>query len=167
MKINLYTLKKPQVELFGISVPEFVYAKTQEDGFYTIGAVKEEEEECTLLGMVQFHTNVTRDGRYFVEVVYVYVTDEFRRDGIGSKLMDRVRKITKNCDVETMTALLPADDESDMDIESPVEEVGEFLDMLGFSKVESNLKMFGTILYEGYPDLSDADVVRYTKLLKL
>ncbi len=167
MKIKLYTFQKKDMELFGDALPEYVYENIGKNSYFTLGAVGEEEEQAILLGMVQFHSNVTRKGQYFVEVVYIYVMEEFRRNGVGSKMMDRVTRITKKSDVDNLTLLLPAEEGTEPVMDMPVKGMEEFLEVLGFTKTDVNLNLFESVLKENNPELKEEAVERYTKLLKL
>ncbi|MCR5453056.1 MAG: GNAT family N-acetyltransferase [Lachnospiraceae bacterium] len=167
MKTDLYTLTQSNVKYFSMKLPDFIYEKVDSNGFFTLGAVGYKGDDGFPIGMAQFHSNITRDGRFFVEIVYLYVMEEFRRNGIGSKLIDRVRKINKKCDIETLTILIPSENNTELGLDISPDEMAKFFDILGFSKVDVNLKMYETVLTENHPNLEETDVVRYTKFLKL
>ncbi|MCR5452209.1 MAG: GNAT family N-acetyltransferase [Lachnospiraceae bacterium] len=167
MKVELYTLKKDDVECFSSSLPKDVYENTDKDGFFAIGAVGTREKQSVPVGIIQFHTNITSDEQFFVEITYLYIAEDYRRDGIGSTLIDSVRNINKNSAVDILTALIPTEDINENNMDITVKEFGEFFDMQGFSKEDVNLKMYSSVVTDVYPNINETNFVRYTKLLQL
>jgi GNAT superfamily N-acetyltransferase len=162
----MYTLTKSEMNLFEGLLPDYVIAGVQEKGYFTLGAIGENGEEHRLLGMAQFHSNITDDGEYYVELVYVYVMEAYRRQGIGTKLLDRVRTILRKSDVQVLTLLVPSDDKGDFNTELPPADIEAFLTELGFMEMNADFGKWETILKEVYPKLSDKDVKRYLKMIK-
>ncbi len=167
MRTEIYTLTKADLPLFKGLLPEYVSSRTQKKGYFTLGAIGVEEEKHILLGMAQFHSGITDNGEYYVELVYVYVVEEYRRSGIGTKLLDRVRTILRKSGVKTLTLLIPAADKGDFRSDLPVASLEKFFGELGFTLTKADFDKWESFLREEYPDLTEKDVKRYIKMIKV
>ena len=166
MKVGMYTLDADDLEMFRDSLPEYMIDRAYERGFFTIGAVDESEEESgddALIGVAQFYINITPQGECFAELIYVYVKEDARRDGIGTKLIERVNRILKKSGIKVCTLLLDvADDDAGYGI--PVEEIEEFLQMCSFRKTKEDINTWATVLDDVYASLSEEEMLRYVRL---
>ena len=132
IKTAFFSLTKSDIDLFKGKIPEHVAGKRQADGYFTIGLVGREEENYYLLGMAQFVSNVTDKSKNYARLVHIYVDENFRRMGYGTKIVNKISSILENSGAKAFVFLLSESDDHNSDdhnsnMEIPKEEFIEFM----------------------------------------
>ena len=125
MKTELYSLTYDDLDIFNGDLSEVVFKNIDKPGFYTIGAIENSDEEENPVGLVQFFVDIRSNGECFGKLVDVYVPVEYRRNGVGTKLVDKVTDILKKSDIKSCIAFLP--DEPGKEFSIPLGELSKFL----------------------------------------
>lgn len=103
MKYEMYTLYRDDIGGFEDSLPEFVLKNCEKDGCFMIGAVDTDEN---LVGLAQFYVGMLENGEFISDLVYIYVSEEFRRNGAASKMIAKVHSILKQSGLDKSIAFL-------------------------------------------------------------
>ena len=164
MRTGMYMLDGDDLEVFRDTLPDYMIDRALERGFFSIGAVAKDGEEDTLVGAAQFYINITPKGECFAELIYVYVVEDCRRQGIGYKLIECINRILKKSGIKVCTLLLDLEEDSLAGYGLPVKEIESFLQMCSFRKTKDEVNAWATILDDVYTDLTDEDIIRYTLL---
>ncbi len=101
MRTEIYTLEKENLDIFEGIIPSEITNNVPEPGYFTIGAVSKVDGEDVLMGLSQFYIDITSEGECFADLMYVYVLDDYREQGIGLKLVEKVNSILKKSDVKS------------------------------------------------------------------
>ena len=134
MKLVFYTLDNDEIaELtddYEVSVPTRGGEK-----IFSIGAYTKPEDDDKLLGMVQFRLGIYDDGECYAVMDHIYVDEDTRRQGVGTKLFDKANRILKKCDIKTSIIDLSGDPKA-----SPEDEDAflAFLKEVGYIAVKSD-----------------------------
>lgn len=107
MRIGIYTLDKDDLNTMADFLPDFVVERAQKPGYFSLGAVGKVDDEDRIVGAAQFYIDINASGECFAYLIYVYVMEDFRRDGIGTKLVDKIGSILKKSDIKMCVACLP------------------------------------------------------------
>ena len=132
MRTEIYTLDRDDLTILSDYLPEYVVERSYLPGYFTLGAVGQVDEEDTLLGMTQFYININSDGECFAELVYIYVLEDYRHNGVGTRLIERVNRILKKSDIKTCMLLIPSEDDKLMGYETPGTELENFFKECSF-----------------------------------
>ena len=84
MRIRLFTLKKDEASLFEDNIPQSVCDRIGQRGYFTLCAADVCNDPA---GLCQFYVGQLYDGRSVAEIVYIYVKEEYRRQGVASRLI--------------------------------------------------------------------------------
>ena len=103
MKFGMYTVSKKDIEMFADQLPEYVIENCGKKGCFMIGAV---DEENTLIGLAQFYIGMLEGGEFISDVIYVFVDEEYRRNGAASKMLNKVHSILKKSGIEKSLTLV-------------------------------------------------------------
>lgn len=107
MRTQMYTLGKSDIERFQEKLPKYVIENSSKKGYFTLGAFGMDNTDKQLIGVVQFYINITADSKYVSEIVYIYVRSDYRSQGIGTRLLERVDRILKKSQVDINLVMLP------------------------------------------------------------
>ena len=103
MRYGMYTLSRQDVEKFKDALPGYVLANCGRKGVFVIGA---SDKDGQVIGMAQFYVGMLPGNDAVADIVYVYVADEYRGNGVASKMIAEVHKIMKKSGGEKCLALL-------------------------------------------------------------
>ena len=107
MKTAIKSLNRYSILGFYDLIPEPVIKAGRGEGFFPIGIVSREGDEESLLGMAVFFVSSTANRRGYAELIYIYVIEEYRRQGLGQKLMEGMEDILKKSGLKFSLAILP------------------------------------------------------------
>lgn len=125
VKTDIYTLDLDDLKAFGEEIPDKITANVNKPGFFTIGAVGVTDGDEKLVGMSQFYIDITSEGECFANLMYVFVVDGYRRQGVGTKLVDKVNNILKKSEIKMCIARVP--EEKSKAIMIPLKDFEKFL----------------------------------------
>ena len=102
MRVALYTLAGEDMADLQENYGEFV-SNLGKLNYFSIGAYTytESEEEDRLAGVVQFYLDIYDDGECYAILDYIYVKDDIRHHGVGTKLIDKANRVLKMSDIKT------------------------------------------------------------------
>ena len=164
MRTGIFTLDKSHLEMMDTELPNYVVDRAADTGYFTIGAVVTEDDEELLVGAAQFYINITEEGECFAEVIYVYVKDDYRREGIGAKLLERVSRILKKSGVNTSMTLIPASVKSVLKYEMSNEEIESFFKDSSYIALSEGMAAYSSTLFDIFPKLDEKQVKRFVRL---
>ena len=107
MRIGIYTLDKEDMEAVAQFLPDYVVERAHEPGYFSLGAVAKVDGEDRIVGISQFYIDINSSGECFSFLIYNYVMEDFRRNGVGTKLIDKIGSILKKSDIKMCVACLP------------------------------------------------------------
>ncbi len=136
MKTVVKSLNRYSILGFYELVPEPVIKAGRGGSFFPIGIVSREGNEGSLLGMAVFFVNSTPNRRGYAELIYVYVIEEYRRQGLGQKLMEGMDDILKKSGLKFSLVLLPPPDSDGILQDISAEELKLFLISCGYIPTE-------------------------------
>jgi ribosomal protein S18 acetylase RimI-like enzyme len=84
MRIRLFTLKREDASLFEDDIPKSVCDRIGQRAYFTLCAADVYNDPA---GLCQFFVGQLSDGRSIAEIVFVYVKEEYRRQGVASRLI--------------------------------------------------------------------------------
>lgn len=100
MKVAFYTLDDD--ELVDLKDDHKIYVPDPGgQRRFSIGAYTKSGDENELLGMVQFKLGIYDDGECYAMMDYIYVNAEIRRQGVGTRLLDKANRVLKKSDIKT------------------------------------------------------------------
>ncbi|MCR5452836.1 MAG: GNAT family N-acetyltransferase [Lachnospiraceae bacterium] len=146
MKVGLYTLAKNDVEIFKGIVPDEVIENTGKTGYFVLGAV---DEEYKVIGITQFYINMLTDEECDAQFVYLYVTDEYRNEGIASQMIEKVHRILRKSDISKSLVLLSKEENTEGNGLIVSEDKEEIFEKNGyiFMRVDPSSAQFLSMLY--------------------
>ena len=139
MRMQFYTLEKQDIEPLRQYIPSNTADRTGEEGYFTLGAVCFTEEEAKLMGMAQFYVDSAADSDCYAELVYVYVTEEYRRQSVGARMVSKADAILSAEGVGVFMTRFSPDDENRPAGELPGDEKEEFLKECGFIATKEDI----------------------------
>ncbi len=157
MRTGIYTLDKEDLETMKDILPDFVIERSHEPGYFSLGAVGKVDGEDVIVGVAQFYIDINASGECFAYLIYSYVIDEFRRDGIGTKLIDKIGSILKKSDIRMCVARLPIKKDVFLYSITPKENVEDFIKACDFIATKEE------IVGETLPDSTDKNT-KYVRL---
>ena len=107
MRIGIYTLDKADMEAVAQFLPDYVVERAHEPGYFSLGAVAKVDGEDRVVGISQFYIDINSSGECFEFLIYNYVMEDFRRNGVGTRLIDKIGSILKKSDIKMCVACLP------------------------------------------------------------
>ena len=164
MRTGIFTLDKTHLEMMNTQLPDYVVDRAADMGYFTIGAVVTEDDEEMLVGAAQFYINITEEGECFAEIIYVYVREDYRREGIGAKLLERVSRILKKSGVNTSMTLIPASVRSTLQYELSPEEIESFFKDSSYIAMSEGMAAYSSVLFDVFPKLDENQVKRFVRL---
>ena len=159
MKTVVKSLNRYSILGFYELVPEPVIKAGRGESFFPIGIVSREGNEESLLGMAVFFVNSTPNRRGYAELIYVYVIEEYRRQGLGMKLMEGMDDILKKSGLKFSLAVLPPSGEDGILQGISSEELKLFLIYCGYIPTEERQYLRDCALEDLFTqeDFSDAE----------
>ncbi len=164
MRTELYTLDREDLVALEGEVPEYVISRAHDPGYFTLGAVTSKDDDDIVVGIAQFFINITPDGECFSEMIYVYVDKEYRRQGIGTKMVERVSRILKKSSVRTSTFILPDTLDDRLDYESGADEISKFFKECDYISAKDDSDVWITVMNEIIPGIEKRKVTRFVRL---
>ena len=155
MRTEIYTLDKDDLSMLSGVLPEYVIERADLPGYFSLGAVANVGGEDTLTGVAQFYININADGECFAEVLFVYVLEEYRRQGVGTKLVERINRILKKSDVKTSTLLIPEDADEIMGFETGGKDLENFFKECSYISTREEMAVWRTELGSVLADVAD------------
>ena len=165
MKTIVYSLARKDLERMSSVLPDHVREKAGQSGCFTLGAVVSDGEKNLLTGMCQFFINPVTEDQIVAELAYTYVYEEYRREGVGLALLDRMTSILKKSGVEKSLTILVSGEEETLGYGFSLEELDEFLREGEFLPAKDNEELWRMAerdLFAGIPDIympTDSDVL--------
>lgn len=129
MRKDIVTLEKDDMDFFTGRIPYDVICNTEEDGFFTIGAI---DEKKRLIGMAQFCIGNVEKGHSEAGLCYLYVVKDERKRGVGRALLFGVLSILKKSGIKRIFTFPAKNDAADA-----------FFMTNGFENVGSKYRMKG------------------------
>ena len=157
MRIGIYTLDKDDLNTMADFLPDFVVERAQKPGYFSLGAVGKVDDEDRIVGAAQFYIDINASGECFAYLIYVYVMEDFRRDGIGTKLVDKIGSILKKSDIKMCVVRLPDKKDVFLYKKTPKPDIESFLKACDFITTKEE------IVGETLPDTTD----KHTKFVRL
>ena len=103
MKCDMYTVSKKDINRFADKVPQYVLENCGKKGTFMLGAA---DRDRNLLGFTQFFVGVLESGEIIADVVYVFVNEDSRRQGVAGKMLTKVHSILKKSSVKKSLVFL-------------------------------------------------------------
>ncbi|MBQ7707803.1 MAG: GNAT family N-acetyltransferase [Lachnospiraceae bacterium] len=103
MRFSIYTLKKKDLGSFEEKLPKYVFDNCEKKGFFTIGAVG---SDGNLIGVTQFYIGILKDNEFISDIIYVYVKEEYRRNGAAGRMLWKSHNIIKKSGVKKSLVFL-------------------------------------------------------------
>ena len=166
MRIGIYTLGKKDIKKMEEQLPMYVMKKSRRMGCFSLGAVVHDGATDFLVGMCQFMISMVTEDKVIAELSYIYVHDDYRREGIGLALIDKMTSILQKSSVDSSMAILLTDEAERLGYGFSVEEIDEFLREGGYrpSKDASDIwKMVEKDMFAGFPDIPIENQKKYVK----
>lgn len=104
MRIRLFTLKREEASLFEDDIPESVCERIGQKAYFTLCAADVYNDPA---GMCQFYVGQLSDGRSVAEIVHVYVKEEYRRQGVASRLISGALAAMEDSSIGRVAVYLP------------------------------------------------------------
>lgn len=165
MRTEIYTLDKNDLETLRGIVPDYVVDRADVKGYFTLGAVKKGNEDEGILGVAQFYVNITPKGECFAEIIYVFVEEEYRRQGMGTKLVERISRVLKKSSINTATFIIPEPIDGRLEYEVSAKEIAAFFKECGYTNAKEERELLITTQGEIVTDLKDRKVLRFLSLI--
>ncbi len=157
MRVGIYTLDRDDLETMADFLPDFVVERSHEPGYFSLGAVGKNDGEDVIVGVAQFYIDINASGECFSYLIYIYVMEDYRRDGVGIKLINKIGSILKKSDIKMCVARLPIKKDVFLYQLTAKEEVESFIKACDFIATKEE------IVGETLPDSSDKN----TKYIRL
>ena len=151
METVIRSLNRYAILNFHDIVPEYVIQAGRREGYFALGIVGKTGDEESLVGMTVFFVSSTGNHRPYAEIVYVYVIEEFRRQGLGKQLLNAMEGVLKKSGQKFSLALLPDPESEEFQYATEAEELQQFFVSCGYEEtVEDQYKRL-SILDQFYP----------------
>lgn len=124
---------------FSSMIPEEYLAPTERNGYFCIGSITDDEEMPVSQGLLVFEV-VKRGKEISARLDWLYVAETFRRQRIGTALMEEFMRLVQNEKIGDIVCQIPASSEYD--------ELVAFLDGHGFTFAGGQTYDFETTLGE-------------------
>ena len=108
MRFGIYTLKKKDLGSFEEKLPKYVFDNCEKKGFFTIGAVG---SDGNLIGVTQFYIGMLKDNEFISDIIYVYVKEEYRRNGAATRMLWKSHNIIRKSGVKKSLVFFDNDHE--------------------------------------------------------
>ena len=154
MRTEIYTLDRDDLSMLSGVLPEYVIERANLPGYFSLGAVANVGGEDTLTGVAQFYININTDGECFAEILFIYVLEEYRRQGVGTKLIERINRILKKSDVKTCALLIPEAADELMGYESGGQELEYFFKECSYISTKEEMAVWRTRIGQVLSDVS-------------
>ncbi len=158
METVIKSLNRYSILAFHDLVPDYVLILGRKKGNFTLGIVTKGEPE-SLIGMAVFRVSSTDKNVGYAEVIYVYIIEEYRRQGLGSRLLLGTDIILQKSRVHFSMALLPSRDEDGFGYELSASELRMFFIAGGYVFAEEEYKNRPSVLSKYYDEevINNAD----------
>jgi GNAT superfamily N-acetyltransferase len=103
MKCGMFTLAKSDIGMFADEIPQYVLENCDKKGTFLLGAA---DGDSNLLGFTQFFVGVLESGEIIADIVYVFVNEDYRQQGVASKMLNKVHNILKKSNVKKSLVFL-------------------------------------------------------------
>ena len=121
MDIEFYRLTERDSERVSELFSEDLLCRMGRAGYYTLGAFSEEKE---LLGALMFYIGMQKDSVCYGKICHIQVDEIYRREGVGTALMDELFRILDSSGVRQCYLLMPENAEDNSDAKAFFEAVG-------------------------------------------
>ena len=166
METVIKSLNRYSILGFHELVPEPVIKAGRGESCFPIGIVSREGKEESLLGMAVFFVSSTPNHRGYAELIYVYVVEEYRRQGLGQKLMEGIDDILKKSGLKFSLAILPPAGENGILQDISSDELKMFLISCGYVPTEDRQYLRKGALEELFAKADLEGAVRLVKQTK-
>ena len=163
MRTELYTLDREDLAILEGEVPDYVINRAHDPGYFTLGAVVSDGDEETVVGIAQFFINITPEGECFSEMIYVYVTEKYRHQGIGTKMVERVSRVLKKSSVKTSTFILPDTIDERLGYEADANVITKFFKECDYITAKDEKDVWITVMGEIIPGIEKRKVTRFVR----
>ena len=135
--ISIYSLKASPTEGSFNMIPEFVGNNIGKEGYFTLLSVDQEDgREDEFVGIAQFRVNMTVKEMYIAELVYIYVTRNYRFMDAGFKLVQKINEILKSQEVDVIATSIPYNEKGEVISDITEQEIEHFFKECGFITVQ-------------------------------
>lgn len=143
MNTKIYTLTKADIKPLIKDLPEKVVNNTDEEGYFTLGAVDAGSESSDIRGIAQFFVDQAANKELYARLMYVYVAEEYRRQSVGIRLVGKADSILAAAgDVDVFLAGMNTGAPSVSRSELSEDEQRDFLTECGFISSGDDGKQF-------------------------
>lgn len=163
MKTEICTLDSEDLRTLGSAIPKYVIDRADEDGYYTIGIVEKKTDD-PILGIAQFFVNITPTGECFGELIYVYMAEQYRKQGMAARMLDHAAGILKRSGISVFTFIIPNPVSKKLEYVLTVRDMEAFFGKCGFFKVKPDPELWVTTMKELVPDVDQKKLTRYIRL---
>ncbi len=136
--IKIYSLKETSSNSSFNMVPEYVVSNIGKEGYYTLLATDQKDEDEAFVGIVQFSVNIGGRGNFFAELLYIYVAENYRLMDTGYKLIQKANDILRDQEVDVITATIPYNEKGEVISDISEQEIGIFFRECGFLTAEQD-----------------------------
>ncbi len=157
MRVGIYTLDKEDLNTMSAYMPDYVIDRAHDPGYFSLGAVSTIDDVDRIVGAAQFYIDINSSGECFAYLIYTYVMEEFRRSGVGSKLIDKIGTILKKSDVRMCVVRLPEKKDVFLYKDTSKGDVEKFIKSCDFMATKEN------IVGETLPDTTE-NIAKYIRL---
>ena len=130
--IKIYSLKETSSNSSFNMIPEYVVSNIGKEGYYTLLATDKKDEDEAFVGIAQFCVDINVRGKFFAELVYIYVAENYRLMDAGYKLMQKVGDILRDQEVDVITATIPYNEMGEVISDISEQGIGIFFRECGF-----------------------------------
>ena len=159
METVIKSLNRYSILAFHDLVPEYALLLGRKEGSFALGLVTKGEQSESLIGMVVFHVSSTARRIGYAEVVYVYIIEEYRRQGLGAKLLRGTDVILRKSGVHFIMAHLPSGEENGFGYNLPAKGLRRFFIAGGYVPADAAYDSRPSVLsgYFSEEEVSGAD----------
>ncbi|WP_024867005.1 hypothetical protein [Butyrivibrio sp. FCS014] len=130
---RIYSIDEAPLEGSFAGIPDFVFKNVGQEGYFTLLSVDSEDgKEDDFVGIAQFYVGMTSRGLYYAELVYIYVTEGFRHNEEGLRLVRQITQILKSQDVDVILTDIPYNEDEEIISDLEENEIVLFFRECGF-----------------------------------
>lgn len=130
--INIYNLDDASFNDPNEAFPEYIKRNVDSDGYYTLIAIDSGDEEEYFAGALQFSVDMTKSGKFFSILRYIYVVPKYRLLNVALRLFAKAEEILTSEDIAVISANFPYNEEGELISDISEEEIDAFLEGCGF-----------------------------------
>ena len=107
MDFRIVSIPPESVEEFNPDIPGLVAESLKQPGHYALAALGSDDEGDFLLGTLAFYLGDSAEDEYYVSMIYIYVDEEYRENGVGTSLINEVHRVMSEEEVAESCVLIP------------------------------------------------------------